>query len=92
MKIIFKKGSNPLLIIKELQELGTLTIDVDDAMLPALSEMKNDKCYIGWNLFLTTEKTYQEIKDVFMFVETDCEISIEEAAHDLLDDSGDVAK
>ena len=89
---IFKKGSNPLLIIKELQELGTLTIDVDDAMLPALSEMKNDKCYIGWNLFLTTEKAYQEIKDVFLFVETDCEISIEEAAHDLLDESGDVAK
>ena len=89
---IFKKGANPLLILKELQELGTLTIDVDDAMLPSLDEIKNDKCYIGWNLFLTTGKPLQEIKDVFMFVEADCEISIEEAAHDLLGDGDDVAK
>ena len=89
---IFKKGSNPLLIIKELQELGTLTIDVDDAMLPALNELKNDKCYIGWNLFLTTEKPVSEIRDVFLFVESDCEISIEEAAHELLADGDDVAK
>ena len=89
---IFKKGANPILILKELQELGTLTIDVDDAMLPALSELKNDKCYIGWNLFLTTGKPLQEIKDVFMFVESDCDISIDEAAHDLLSDGDDVAK
>ncbi len=89
---IFKKGTNPLLIIKELQELGTLTIDVDDAMLPSLNELRNDKCYIGWNLFLTTEKPLTHIKDVFLFVESDCEISIEEAAHDLLSDGDDVAK
>lgn len=89
---IFKKGSNPLLILKELQSLGTLTIDVDDVMLPALDELKNDKCYIGWNLFLTSGKSMNEIRDVFLFVEENCEVSIEEAARDLFSDSDDVAK
>ncbi len=89
---IFKKGVNPLLIIKELKDLGILTIEVDDVMLPSLGELRNDKCYIGWNLFLTTGKKITEIKDVFLFVENDCEITIEEAAHDLISDDDDVAR
>jgi two-component system chemotaxis sensor kinase CheA len=88
---IFKRGSNPLLIIQELQSLGTLTIDVDDAMLPSLDELQNDKCYIGWNLFLTTDKSYAEVKDVFLFVEADCAVAIEESPSHL-SAGDDVAK
>lgn len=89
---IFKKGINPLLLIRELKDFGILTIEVDDVMLPSLGELRNDKCYIGWNLFLTTGKTITEIKDVFLFVENDCEITIEEAAQDLISDDEDVAR
>ncbi len=89
---IFKRGSNPLLIIQELEGFGTLTVDVDDAMLPALEEIKNDKCYLGWNIFLTTTKEYNEIKDVFLFVETDCEVSIEEVSHGKYSDDDEIAK
>ncbi len=67
-KGIFLRGGNPLLILKELADNGTITVNVIDDDIPLLSQIENDLCYTGWEIFLTTKKTLDEVKDIFLFV------------------------
>ena len=77
-KGIFRRGGNPLLIIKELADNGTITVNVIDDDIPLLSQIENDLCYTGWEIFLTTKKTLDEVKDIFLFVESESLVEIKE--------------
>jgi two-component system, chemotaxis family, sensor kinase CheA len=75
---IFREGMDPLLVLRELAELGTMeTTAVDLSKLPALSELLPDTCYLGWNIQLTSEREREAIEDVFAFVENGANITIE---------------
>ena len=39
--------------------------------------MDAERCYAGWDMVLTTAAALEAIRDVFIFVEDDCELSIE---------------
>ncbi len=74
---IFLKGINPLLLLDELKTLGSCrTVAMTDA-IPKLAHLDPESCYSYWHIFLTTTKGLNAIKDVFIFVEDDCELSIE---------------
>ena len=73
-------GTNPLLLLRELRELGQLQIKLDTAGIPALSEIDAERCYVGWDMTLTTSAGRDAIRDVFIFVEDDCELKIEPAS------------
>jgi len=71
-------GTNPILLLRELQDLGTLKIRVDCSAIPPLGEIDAEKCYLAWDLLLTGETNAESIRDVFVFVEGDCELFIEQ--------------
>ena len=71
------KGTNPLLLINELRALGSLRITLDTSAIPPLGEMAADFCYLAWDMVLTTAAGLEAIRDIFIFVEDDCELSIE---------------
>jgi two-component system chemotaxis sensor kinase CheA len=74
---ILLNGTNPLLLLRELRELGPLRIDLDTAAIPPLGEIDAERCYLAWDMVLSTGAAREAIRDVFIFVEDDCELSIE---------------
>jgi len=82
---IFSRGSNPLNLLCELRELGPCSVVAQAGALPVLEEMDPEACYVYWDIILTTDQGLNAIRDVFIFVEDDCELTIEAvAAHDEL--------
>jgi two-component system chemotaxis sensor kinase CheA len=80
---IFQCGANPSALLKELQELGTSHIVAHTDAIPPLEELNPEHCYLYWDVILTTSRGIDAIKDVFIFVEDDCDLRI-----DLVDDGG----
>ena len=76
-------GTNPISLINELRSLGTAHVVAHFEEIPLLDELVPENCYIFWDVILTTTRGEDAIKDVFIFVEDDCEIKIE-----LIDSSG----
>jgi len=73
-------GTNPLLLLQELRTLGPMRVTVDTAAIPPLREMDPECCYLGWDLLLTTPAAPDAIRDIFIFIEDECELSIEPVA------------
>ncbi len=48
--------------------------------MPKLSEMDPERCYLAWEIRLTTRERPEAIHDVFLFVENDCEVKIQPIA------------
>jgi len=76
-------GTNPISLINELRGLGTAHVVAHFDDIPALNDLVGENCYIFWDIILTSSRGVDAIKDVFIFVEDDCELKIE-----LIDSSG----
>lgn len=74
---ILLNGTNPLLLLGELRELGQLRITVDTAAIPALGQIEAEHCYLAWDMLLNTTAAPEAIRDVFIFVEDESELTIE---------------
>jgi len=81
-KEIFKSGTNPLLLIEELSELGEHLIIPNITDIPDLDKIDSELCYTGWDILLLTGKDENEIRDVFIFVENDCELQVKQVPQD----------
>lgn len=82
-KNIFCTGTDPMILLKELRELGKCRIVAHLADIPSLETLDPELCYTCWDIILSTTKGINAIKDVFIFVEEDSEIRI-----DVIDESG----
>lgn len=86
---IFNFGIDPLMIIEDLTNLGELEVlSVNKSKLPDLFSMDPVKCYLSWDLVLRTESDIQKVHDVFLFVEDDNDITVEDVTEHHSDDSG----
>ncbi|TVR68004.1 MAG: chemotaxis protein CheA [Spirochaetaceae bacterium] len=74
--ILFRHGANPLLLIREMEELGTILVLGFSDGIPELSSIDPTECYLAWEVLLTTTADEQAIRDVFMFVEDDADLEI----------------
>jgi two-component system chemotaxis sensor kinase CheA len=70
-------GANPLLLLRELRQLGGLSVKASMAAVPPLAELDPERCYISWEMVLATTAEEDAIRDVFIFVEDNCELRIE---------------
>lgn len=82
---IFKTGTNPLLLLEELSELGEHLIVPNISEIPELDKLDPELCYTGWDILLLTELGENEIRDVFIFVENDSELQIRQVPQDEFD-------
>jgi len=74
---VLLNGTNPLLLLRELRELGGLRMALDTAAVPPLGEIDPERCYLAWDMVLSTAAGPEAIRDIFIFIEDDCEIAIE---------------
>ena len=88
---IFSRGSNPLKLLNELRELGACNVVAHTLGFPALKDMDPEGCYVYWDVILTTDQGIEAIRDVFIFVQEDCQLSIEPIAEsdDFGEDTGE---
>ncbi len=77
---IQRNGTNPLLLIDELVGLGRAKVNIFYSNIPDFESLVFDDTYIWWEVILATESDIDAIKDVFIFVEDDCEIVIKKLA------------
>jgi two-component system chemotaxis sensor kinase CheA len=70
-------GANPLLLLRELKQMGGLAVRASMAAVPPLNELDPERCYISWEMVLATSAERDAIRDVFIFVEDGCELTIE---------------
>jgi two-component system chemotaxis sensor kinase CheA len=74
---IFSRGANPVLLLNELRELGECSVIAHTEAIPNMEDLDPEQCHISWDVVLTTRRGIDAIKDVFIFVEDECELTIE---------------
>lgn len=80
---IYLTGTDPILLLNELRELGQCSIIAHLNEIPAIEDIDSERCYTYWDIILTTSRDENAIRDIFIFVEEDSELRI-----DLIDESG----
>ncbi len=73
---LLSTGNEPLLLLRELKKLGEATIVCDTGKMPSFSEVQQDICHLSWTISLVTEKSEADIREVFEFVEDECDLDI----------------
>jgi two-component system chemotaxis sensor kinase CheA len=87
---LMRNGADPLLLLRELRPMGRLEARACLDELPPLEEMDPVRCFARWEMTLTTAASPDAIRDVFIFVEDTCELTIESA--ETKDDEAAVAQ
>jgi len=77
---LFKTGNDPVRFIRELADLGTLTSEVCLDALPEFDLLDPEECYLYWHLTVAGDASEEQIKDVFAWIEDDCEVVLEPLA------------
>ncbi|HVJ54438.1 MAG TPA: chemotaxis protein CheA [Aliidongia sp.] len=70
-------GTNPLLLLDELRELGQATVTALTDEIPSIEEIDPNCCYLAWDVKLTTDRPQSAIEEVFMFVIDDMEFDLQ---------------
>jgi len=65
-------GGEPLLLIRELVDLGASVRDVDCSALPTIDQFDPEECYLGWHVDLPDAIKRATIDEIFEFVAEDC--------------------
>ncbi|MBU1304884.1 MAG: Hpt domain-containing protein, partial [Alphaproteobacteria bacterium] len=67
-------GTNPLLLIDEIRELGACTIRALTDTIPPLDVIDPELPYLGWQIDLTADDPRAAVDDVFMFLKDGMEL------------------
>lgn len=78
---LFQNANEPLLIIRELSSLGTLKTKIDTSDLPVLAALDPERSYFHWSFELATNRSREDIDEVFEFVIDDCDLTIVKLDH-----------
>jgi two-component system chemotaxis sensor kinase CheA len=76
---LYAKGNEAGLLLRELGRLGEMTVQANRADLPDLVELDPEGAYLSWNVCLTADCEETAIREVFDFVEDECELEIIDA-------------
>ncbi|GGA35713.1 chemotaxis protein CheA [Pelagibacterium lentulum] len=75
---LYERANDPLLLFRELALLGDSTVHAELTQLPSLGQFEPFGVYCTWMIELVSDKANEEaIREVFEFVDGDCEIGIE---------------
>lgn len=76
---LFTTGQDPLMLLHELSELGdTRSIIAHTESIPDFYTLSPATCYIWWEIVLHTTRPLSDIQNVFIFVQDENEIHIED--------------
>lgn len=74
---ILQTANDPLPLIRELSELGELELHSDLDQVPDFEQLEAEDCYLSWDMTLHGDASEEQIKEIFSWVEDQCELVIE---------------
>ena len=74
---LLKTGNDPVRLFRELNELGDLTSIANIQDVPGFYELDPEECNISWDLKVVGDISGDEIREIFNWVEGDCEMEIQ---------------
>lgn len=77
---LLKTGNDPVRLFRELNELGDLTTTANIQDVPGFYELDPEECNISWDLKVAGDISEDEIREIFNWVEGDCEMEIQPLA------------
>lgn len=72
----YKKGGEPLLLLRELRTLGALQAELDQSALAPLDQIEADSALLSWTINLETNCGEQRLREIFAFFDDDCDLEI----------------
>jgi two-component system chemotaxis sensor kinase CheA len=73
---LYTKANDPQFLLRELQRLGIVEVVLDDSALPLLSDLSPENAYLALTISLRTAQDAPAIREIFEFVEFDCDLDI----------------
>lgn len=73
---LYRKANETALLLRELSRLGPIKATLDDRHLPELDELDPEAAYVTWNVRVETDEDETAIREVFEFVDGDCDLDI----------------
>jgi two-component system, chemotaxis family, sensor kinase CheA len=74
---LLKTGNDPVRMFRELAELGEYSVAVNTNDIPPFSRLDPEECNLSWALEVIGDIPEGEIKEIFNWVEGDCELDIQ---------------
>ena len=71
-----EQGGDPLLLLKELAELGDCITVVHPGKLPDIAEFNASRLYVWWSIKLTTSLSQSQIEQTLLFFREGNELSV----------------
>lgn len=71
-----RNGSEPLLMLRELLDLGATCIECEAGHVPALDALDPGTGYLGWTFAVPGDVTEAAVRDVFDFVGDECGLAL----------------
>ncbi len=75
---ILQNGTNPLFLLDDLHALGDAIVISYDDKVPEIEDLNPEDCFVTWDVLLNTTEPENEIQDVFIFVEDECDLEVAE--------------
>ncbi|KKJ75302.1 chemotaxis protein CheA [Kiloniella litopenaei] len=73
---LLQHANEPLLLVREMKELGQLTTTVNTDRLPSIQKIISDEAYFSWVFELVSDCSLSDVEEVFEFVTEDCDLEI----------------
>lgn len=77
---LLQNGTNPLFLMDDLHSIGEAIPIAYTHKVPSVELFEPTSNYCVWQIILSTEESLNEIKDIFIFVEDECDLSIDKLA------------
>lgn len=73
---LYASANDVSLLLRELTRLGQTSVELDASGLPSLEALDAEDAHLIWTIVLTGDVSEAAVRDVFDFVEMDCDLSI----------------
>lgn len=73
---LMSRGNDPLLLLKEVSDMGEYSVTPNLEKLPNWSDYAPEQCYVSWQVELQGQVPEAELQEIFEWVEYDCDFSL----------------
>ncbi|MBU1377623.1 MAG: chemotaxis protein CheA [Alphaproteobacteria bacterium] len=74
---LYAKANEAALLLRELGRLGAIEVELNAHDVPPLHEMDPEAAYLSWTITVTGDADETAVREVFEWVDGDCELTIE---------------
>ncbi|MDQ8200255.1 chemotaxis protein CheW [Pelagicoccus enzymogenes] len=75
---LFYSGNDPAVFLDDLRVLGACKVALVEDGIPDLHSLNAEHCHLAWKVDLVSDCGEEEVREVFQFIEDECELSVEQ--------------